>query len=147
MSVTSFSGQYRFLSNFMSPPIPWEGLVFATVEHAFQWTKMDTEAGRMAVAGATSPGNAKRVAKEHPMRFDWDFVKVDVMRELLRLKFSDQFYADWLLATDGDLIEGNSWGDTFWGVCNGVGQNNLGKLLMELRNELRAAQRNKGIPA
>ena len=38
---------------------------------------------------------------------------------------------------DAELIEGNNWGDTFWGVCNGVGENHLGKLLMARRAQLR----------
>lgn len=44
---------------------------------------------------------------------------------------------DQLLATGGvELIEGNDWGDAFWGVCGGYGQNWLGVLLMLVRSEL-----------
>lgn len=61
-----------------------------------------------------------------------------VMRDLLQQKFSNGILREQLLATgDQELIEGNTWGDTFWGVCNGEGQNVLGKMLMNIREELR----------
>ena len=60
------------------------------------------------------------------------------MRDCLRLKFEIPELREALLNTDNaKLIEGNWWGDKFWGICNGVGENNLGKLLMEVRDEIR----------
>jgi len=60
------------------------------------------------------------------------------MTDLVRQKFSNPQLAKQLLDTkDFELIEGNTWGDTFWGVCSGKGQNNLGKILMQIRNELK----------
>lgn len=72
---------------------------------------------------------------------DWNSVKKYIlMKELLKKKF-DNAHPDLqqkLLATkDEELVEGNTWKDTCWGVCNGVGQNRLGKLLMEIRSELK----------
>ena len=61
------------------------------------------------------------------------------MRHLLFKKFSQyEFFELLMLTGDAELIEGNNWGDTFWGVCNGRGENMLGKLLMEIRDYLRA---------
>jgi ribA/ribD-fused uncharacterized protein len=72
------------------------------------------------------------------MRDDWNDIKIDVMRDLLQEKFSDDDLRELLLATgDAELIEGNTWNDYFWGVCLGEGQNWLGKLLMEVRKELK----------
>lgn len=65
--------------------------------------------------------------------------KLPIMEELLRIKFSgsEPFLTRALLDTrDSELIEGNTWNDEFWGVCNNVGENNLGKLLMKIREEL-----------
>lgn len=63
------------------------------------------------------------------------------MRDLLDLKFADPALAALLLATgDADLVEGNDWGDRFWGVCDGAGANMLGRLLMELRTRLAHGQ-------
>ena len=68
------------------------------------------------------------------LRPDWEEVKVQVMRELLYAKFSEEPLRGMLKATgDQHLEEGNNWGDTFWGVCRGRGENWLGKLLMEVR--------------
>jgi predicted NAD-dependent protein-ADP-ribosyltransferase YbiA (DUF1768 family) len=70
---------------------------------------------------------------------NWDTIKIHIMREILEAKFSrGSVLSRQLIRTEGeDLIEGNSWGDTFWGQCPlGVGTNWLGVLLMELREEL-----------
>lgn len=73
------------------------------------------------------------------MRSDWEEVKLGVMEGLLREKFSDPELRRKLLATgERELVEGNDWGDSFWGVCAGRGKNHLGRLLMKLREELRA---------
>jgi len=75
----------------------------------------------------------------YPMRNDWEEVKVSVMRDLIRQKFKPGSELSDRLLDTGDwlLEEGNTWGDTFWGVCDGVGENWLGRLLMERRGELR----------
>lgn len=69
---------------------------------------------------------------------DFDLIKVEIMRDLLEQKFypgSD--LAGQLMSTGFvDIIEGNTWGDTFWGVCRGKGENHLGKLLMKIRENL-----------
>ena len=60
------------------------------------------------------------------------------MRDVLRLKFADEVMAAKLLATgDAELVEGNTWGDRFWGVSGGNGLNWLGRLLMEVRSDLK----------
>lgn len=76
------------------------------------------------------------------LRPDWEYIRVDVMTELVRKKFSQEPLRSQLIATgDAELIEGNWWNDTFWGVCNGVGENNLGKILMKVRDEIRYFQK------
>jgi len=63
---------------------------------------------------------------------------MQMMEELLRLKFESPELRKLLLETgEHELIEGNNWGDRFWGVVDGVGDNHLGKLLMKIRAELR----------
>jgi hypothetical protein len=70
------------------------------------------------------------------MRPDWDEVKIEVMRDVLVSKFQHNSELRQKLIDTGDayLEEGNWWGDTFWGVCKGKGQNKLGLLLIQLRN-------------
>ena len=61
------------------------------------------------------------------------------MEDICRAKFTQNEELKKKLIDTGDatLIEGNTWNDTFWGVCNGVGENNLGKILMKIREELK----------
>jgi predicted NAD-dependent protein-ADP-ribosyltransferase YbiA (DUF1768 family) len=76
------------------------------------------------------------------VRIDWPQVRLGIMDDLLRQKFAaGSELATMLVAIDGHIAEGNSWGDTFWGVdlVTGEGENNLGRLLMTIRDELRAA--------
>jgi ribA/ribD-fused uncharacterized protein len=141
--INKFDGPYAFLSNFYHSPIVYEGLEYPTVEHAFQAAKTLKVSERESIAALPTPGAAKRAGRQVALRKDWEEVKIDVMRECLKEKFKDPVLFASLVATgDEELIEGNYWHDNFWGVCscersNGQGLNQLGKLLMELRAELR----------
>jgi predicted NAD-dependent protein-ADP-ribosyltransferase YbiA (DUF1768 family) len=85
-----------------------------------------------------TPAEAKREGRKLKLRPDWEDVKIDVMYELLRSKFKLYDLADRLIKTgDSRLEEGNTWGDRVWGTVDGVGENNLGRLLMIVRSELR----------
>lgn len=135
--IEAFRGEYRFLSNFWHVYVTYDGEVYPTVEHAYQAAKTLSQEFRSAICYATT-GEAKRMGRQVPMRPDWDSIKIDVMRDLLRQKFAEPELREALLATgDAELVEGNTWNDYFWGVCNGEGQNNLGKLLMEIRDEIK----------
>jgi ribA/ribD-fused uncharacterized protein len=136
--IDSFKGAWEFLSNFWPCRITHDGIEYPTTEHAYQALKTTNKDIRRAIAQAASPYLAKKAGKAVQLREDWEQVKVPVMRFLLRLKFYHAPYTKALLATgDDQLIEGNYWKDTFWGVCDGVGENWLGRLLMEIREELR----------
>ena len=138
--IKQFIGPYRFLSNFYKCVIDYEGLIYPSVEHAYQAVKtLDLITERIRIRDAETPGQAKRRGRTVKLRQEWDDIKVDVMRTLLRLKFSHPNLRQKLLDTGyAYLQEGNYWHDTFWGVDlrTGQGQNMLGKLLMELRSEL-----------
>lgn len=150
MKIDSFSGKYRFLSNFYRCYIEYEGITYPSVEHAYQAAKTLSKNERSRIAAMSTPGEAKRAGRQVKLRADWEQVKVAIMLELLRKKFDpdalgayapNETKAAALLATgDAELIEGNTWGDRFWGVCGGVGENMLGKLLMQVREELRNVQ-------
>ena len=136
--IDSFQGQYRFLSNFFAAPIVYKDKIYPTSEHLFQALKTTEGAEREWVRQAKTAGQAKHRGKIISMREDWDAVKVDIMRDVLKLKFSQNpdLAARLLETGDEELVEGNTWGDVEWGVCNGVGQNKLGILLQELRKTL-----------
>lgn len=134
-----FRGEYFFLSNFYPVQVYGEGRFWLTAEHYYQSEKTEKEEEKLWVGDAFSPGEAKKRGKRIMVRKDWDSVRLDVMKKVVLAKFSqNRLLRDRLLKTgDTELVEENSWRDTFWGVCNGVGENHLGKILMEVRRELR----------
>ena len=134
----SASGEYDFLSNFYFIGVEYEGMLFASTEHAFQAAKtLAVHERRWFQKEDMTPGQAKRLGRKIQLRPDWETVKLQVMADVLRAKFKDPELRAKLLATGtAELVEGNDWGDCFWGVCRGVGENHLGKSLMRLRLEL-----------
>jgi len=135
--ISKFSGRYKFLSNFYAVNLYFEGLIYPSVEHAYQAAKARYEPDKERIRDLSTPGEAKRAGRVIFLRPDWEEIKLTVMETLVRSKFRRKTLRDKLLATgDTELIEGNWWGDKFWGVCNGVGQNHLGKILMKVRKEL-----------
>lgn len=136
--INRFDGEYSFLSNFELSPFTVNGIVFPTMEHYFQAMKAINQEDLLEIAKASTPGKAKRLGRKVKIRPDWEYVKKDIMLEGLRKKFAIPELRQKLLDTgDAYLEEGNTWGDRCWGVCNGVGENNLGKLLMRVREEIR----------
>ena len=136
--ITSFQGEFRFLSNFWPADVEYDGMRFPTVEHAYQAAKTNDISARIEIKNCVTPGQAKRLGKRVKIRPGWEAgIKLEVMRDLLEQKFSDPSLAAKLKATgDVEIIEGNTWGDTYWGVCRGDGKNHLGKILMQIRESL-----------
>src|SRR3990167_5099554 len=129
--IDSFTGEYRFLSIFWPAHVVYQGWIFPTVEHAYQAAKSNDPAVWARMANVVKPGEAKRYGREIIIRKDWDAVKIHIMTDLVRQKFSHPGLRHLLLKTgDQELIEGNHWNDRFWGVCRGGGRNELGKILM-----------------
>lgn len=137
--ILGFNKEYRFLSNFYPATVEYDGLEYSSTEHAYQAAKTEDAAQRRRIREAQKPGDAKRLGKQVKMRTDWEQIKVGVMKDLVRQKFTNhKELKEKLLATgDAHLEETNTWNDTFWGVCKGKGQNHLGKILMEVREELK----------
>lgn len=136
--ITSFKDEYAFLSNFYPVIIEFEGDLYGTLEHAYHAAKTTNLEERAKVRTAATPGKAKYAGKRVTLRPDWESVKLQIMENLLRQKFSIQPFKLQLLCTkDAELVEGNTWNDTFYGVCRGKGLNHLGKLLMKIRDELK----------
>ncbi len=135
--ITRFDGENEFLSNFFFAKVVWEDIEFPTSEHAFQADKTLNMEERRAIAALSTPGKAKRAGKRVKLRPDWDKIRVDRMLAIVEAKFKQNpELMERLIATgDAELIEGNTWNDTFWGVCRGKGRNILGKILMIVRDE------------
>ena len=133
---------FKYLSTFYPRPI-WfqqsDPLVALTSEHAYHAWKTENPEERAMVLACATPTEAKAAGRCVTMRTDWEDVKVDVMRAVQRRKF--ELWPDLrkqLLATgDAYLEEGNTWGDRYWGRVRGEGLNMLGRILMDLRSNLR----------
>ena len=138
MIIDSFHGKYFFLSNFYSHPVLFENIFYPTNEHAFQAAKTLNVETRKRIAACDTPGKAKALGRKVQLRPDWESIKYDIMHQIVLAKFDSQLKAKLLATGDAQLIEGNTWNDTIWGVCNGKGTNWLGKNLMDVRNELRS---------
>lgn len=143
--IDAFIGEYRFLSNFYAAEIEIDGKTYPSVEHWYQANKAVDELHHDHVRSCKSPWKTKKRGRSLPeIRTDWDDVKVEILRRGIEAKFSRHpDLAAKLVATwPRELIEGNHWGDTFWGVdtSTGEGQNLLGKMLMEIRDRHRTGQ-------
>lgn len=144
-AITSFEDDFRFLSNFSAMyPIPfgtWESgapIIWKTSEHIFQAMKAGNPSDRRRIWSCNSPAGAKRLARALPRPNDWDNRRIVAMQGAIGAKFRIPEYAELLLATgDRELIEGNTWGGVFWEQCPlGEGENMLGQILMQMREEL-----------
>jgi len=135
--IKEFKGEYRFLSNFWPVKIVHNNIEFLSVESAYQSSK-SLEQKDWLLCSKLTPGLAKKFGKNLNLREDWELIKDNIMLDLLRKKFTNTYLKDLLLNTgDYKLEEGNYWGDTYWGICNGVGKNRLGVLLMQVREEIK----------
>ena len=144
--IESFSGEYRFLSNFYPCTIKGHrDIVYPSSEHAFQAAKFLSTKVRRAIAALPTPAAAKAYGRNPGLRRGWDSIKVGIMTKIVEAKFrQNPDLAEKLMDLEGYLlIEGNWWGDTFWGWCHGVGENHLGIILMQVRDTLLAERRNR----
>ena len=135
--IDKFNGKYDFLSNYYVAPVTYNGLTFQSNEAAFQAQKTLNEGQRRKFT-RMAPNRAKAKGRNVILRSDWEEVKNKIMYEVCYAKFTQNpELKEKLLATgDEELIEGNTWHDTYWGVCNRRGKNKLGKILMRVREEL-----------
>ncbi|MBO7423142.1 MAG: NADAR family protein [Oscillospiraceae bacterium] len=157
----SFVGKWEFLSNMYLSSVIIGDMVFPSAENAFQAMKCKTRA-EMAEFQFITPYEAKKRGAKVELRSNWNEIRDKVMKKVLEAKFEDQELAIQLLETgDMYLCEKNWWNDEYWGKCwawkyediyddqgeyAGVrkyrkweGENRLGKLLCEVREEIRAS--------
>lgn len=147
--IDSFTGKYRFLSNFYIQTLMFEGDEYPSSENAYQAAKtlnknerIPFQTQRMIDAAGLdlkemTPFRAKKAGMELKLRPNWDEDKIEIMQTIIDEKFEDSIMKILLISTLGkELVEGNYWNDTFWGKCKGVGRNELGKALMRKRQKI-----------
>lgn len=142
--VKEFRGEYAFLSNFFASPFKWRDHHFRSGEQAFAYAKTFVaqpaaqESFQRGILGAPDPSTAKKLGRSVPLTdvTVWDSVRIQYMREIVHAKFSApgiNLVGPLLNTGAMMLVEGNTWNDTFWGRCDGRGNNHLGVILMEER--------------
>lgn len=131
-----FKDDYDFLSN-MYPckvevcinDVPY---TFLCVESAFQAHKDPSRALEFVNLDGYS---AKKLGQQVQLRPDWEENKIRFMLYAVKAKYDKNLFLKIRLASiEGDIVEDNTWGDTYWGKCNGIGENHLGIILMNLRD-------------
>lgn len=136
--ISGFNGEWKFLSNFYQTPVLFDGVIYPSVENAYQAAKtLDGEIRNKFLT--ISSKEAKLLGKKLIVRSDWNRIKLQIMNDLVLDKFTRNDYLTWKLKNTGELYieETNWWGDKYWGVCKGEGENNLGKIIMNIRNNLK----------
>lgn len=140
--VKGFFKEYFFLSNFYKCEVPYKGLVFPSSEHAFMYAKLkdnaDPDKAHYEKIIKMEPNEVKRWGRRVNLRIDWNRIRIQVMSEIVESKFrhNPALAAQLMRLEDYYIEETNNWNDTFWGVCNGVGKNHLGNILMTVRDIL-----------
>lgn len=142
MAINEFRGTNFFLSNFYNCPVTYNGNTYQNAEAAFHAQK---DPARSKEFTKLNPSEAKRLGRRVKLRKDWEQVKNNIMYEIVTEKFRQNLELAKRLLDTGDniLVEGNTWNDTYWGICNGRGKNHLGQILMRVRKELRQELREK----
>lgn len=136
--VRGFFLKYRFLSNFELGDVIYEGIKYPSSENAYQAAKSINPEVRSKFVDIT-PSESKKLGRQIEVRDDWESVKYKVMYDIVLDKFMRNRKLGDLLIETGDkyLEETNHWGDKIWGVCDGVGTNWLGKILMDVRTQIK----------
>lgn len=140
--ITKFRGKNFFLSNFYNAPIKYQGLFYQNDEAAFQSAKViGTKQENLCKTFTILKANdAKHKGRHVLLRSDWEKVKEQVMYDIVFDKFTrnKDLKAKLLATGNAELIEGNTWHDTYWGYdfSKKRGQNKLGKILMQVRQKI-----------
>ena len=133
--------EYGDFSNFSLHGFVIAGVYWKTVEHYFQAMKFEGTVYQQQVQEAYTAKQAAELGRrrDFPLRDDWDGIKDSVMLRGVRAKFqTHKDLRDLLLATGDQEIVENARGDYYWGCgADGSGLNKLGKILMQVRDELR----------
>jgi ribA/ribD-fused uncharacterized protein len=143
MAIRFYQQWYDLFNNFSANAVEYEGKLYPTAEHAYQASKCLSEVGKMKILKAKSPILAKEVAnKEYKSDRDpeWESKKLIVMESILRAKLSQHGKVlEALMKSGSEVIEEDSAQDSFWGIgVDGKGQNQLGKLWMNIRKDVNA---------
>lgn len=139
--IKEFRNEYEWLSNFYPVRIKLGNFIYPSVEHAYVSMKNDQKDWKLYCSrNSISASEVKHKGGKIELRDNWENIKIPVMFKCLKFKFKQEPLRTKLLNTGNEHIqEGNWWNDCYWGVClkTGKGENNLGKMIMEIRKRLK----------
>ena len=136
--ITEFRGEFSWLSNFFPVQIEYEGLTYPSVENAYQAGKLINKKDREMFIDIT-PGKAKKLWRNYPTYNLTEEFRLNLMYQLLSIKFNQEPFKSLLIATDNcNIIEKSYWNDMFFGYClkTNQGKNHLGQMIMNIREKL-----------
>ena len=136
--ITEFRGEFSWLSNFFPIKIEYDGLVYPSVEHAYQAGKLINIEDRKLFL-VMSAGQAKRLWRNYQSYNLTEEFRLNLMYQLLSIKFNQEPFKSLLIATNNcNIIEGNYWGRHVFGYClkTNQGKNHLGQMIMNIREKL-----------
>ena len=136
--ITEFRGEFSWLSNFFPIKIEYDGIVYPSIENAYQAGKLINKKDREMFIDIT-PGKAKKLWRNYPTYNLTEEFRLNLMYQLLSIKFNQEPFKSLLIATkDCNIIEKNYWGDKFFGYClkTNQGKNHLGQMIMKIRETL-----------
>jgi hypothetical protein len=139
--IYEFKGDYRWLSNFEAVTIKGE-YTYPSVEHAYMSAKCDDfEWKKYCMDANNTAGDVKRKSREVKLVDNWDKFKFKVMEDCLVQKYEQEPFRSKLIKTGNqNIVEGNFFGDTIWGVdlrkTPNIGENHLGRMIMKIREDL-----------
>lgn len=136
-----YENEFYVFSNYSSFQIEWKGKLYPTSEHVYHSEKFDDENLKEQIRNTRSAHDSPKTAEANKDKYrkNWSEIKVRIMKEILLAKVAQHPYIKKKLleSSDKELIE-DSWRDDFWGWGpNKDGENHLGKLWMEIREEVR----------
>ena len=135
----NFRNNLYFLSNMYPCRVQYRGTEYTCAEGAFQAQKCIKESEKRLFIGING-FDSKKLGRKVSLKSNWEMEKLAIMEEIVRAKFvQNPTLAKKLISLQGNIQEDNSWNDPFWGVCNGIGENHLGKILMKIRDELNSS--------
>lgn len=141
--IDNFQGENEYLTSGFPCNIEFESEIYPSVEHAFQAAKTSDLVARSNIRAAATGTDAKNLGRQVSIVPDWDNKRLDIMADLVKQKFANNLDLKFKLLMTGtkDLVQGGMRKDRFWGVDrHGVGENHLGKIIMKVRDSIRASE-------
>lgn len=141
VKISSFTGYFEFLHNNFLTPVYYEGSLYSSVTHAYHAARSNDETTRNAILNAESFHTVANISSRIQDPEDWPNRRLNVMERLVRDKFRrSKELQEKLKATEKRDItmtyEDEKKGNLFWGMVNGKGQNQLGRIIMKIRDDI-----------